>query len=278
VFAGPDAWAGTAVNATIAAQDTFGNPVASYTGTVNVTSSDAAAAKPASVTFGSSDNGSRVVAITFNSVGAQTLSATDAAVPATTGTGMQNVHGLLYTNPASGGKVRLVADAASSASVVQLDLVSNVSLFPLQAATADTARNGVFAAGMNLPLDASKVGPDASLLVTTAPTGSTAVLNLGTGTQAKGAAISNGVLYSGISQKRTEAGSTTVRGDVAVRPFPGGASFYYALRLKLVPGATPGTVFDGQSLSMKFRAAVRDRSGSDVFAGPDFAIGKLEVR
>ena len=39
-----------------------------------------------------------------------------------------------------------------------------------------------------------------------------------------------------------------------------------------------GTVFDGAALTTAFRAAVRDRSGSDVFAGPDFVIGKLEVR
>jgi hypothetical protein len=63
-----------------------------------------------------------------------------------------------------------------------------------------------------------------------------------------------------------------------VRPFPGTASFFYSLRLRLTPNAPAGTVFDGQNLGSKFRAAVRDRSGSDVFAGVDFAIGKLEVR
>jgi hypothetical protein len=106
------------------------------------------------------------------------------------------------------------------------------------------------------------------------------VLALGTGTQAKAATLSaaKGVLYSGVSQKRTEAGSTTVRGDVAVRPFPGASSFYYSVRLVLAPGAAVGTVFDGAAPGASFRAAVRDRSGSDVFSGPDFAIGKLEVR
>jgi hypothetical protein len=42
-----------------------------------------------------------------------------------------------------------------------------------------------------------------------------------------------------------------------------------------------GTVFDGQTFATntKFHAAVRDRSGSDVFSGTtDFAIGKLEVK
>jgi hypothetical protein len=144
-------------------------------------------------------------------------------------------------------------------------------------------RNGVFAAGMNLPLDASKVGPDATLLRTTAPAPSTAVLVLGSAPQAVGAALSNGVLYSGISQKRFDttagAGANNRRGDVTLRPFPGTNSFYYSLRLKLTPGATPGTVFDGQALASNFRAAVRDRSGTDVYSGvADFSIGKLEVR
>ena len=36
---------------------------------------------------------------------------------------------------------------------------------------------------------------------------------------------------------------------------------------------------DGQALASNFRAAVRDRSGTDVFSGvADFSIGKLEVR
>lgn len=285
-FPGSDAWAGTAVNAAIKAQDAFGNPVTGYTGTVTLTSSDSAiSGKPASITFAPADAGAKTVAVTFNSIGLQTLTATDAAAPAITGTGTQTVHGLVYTNPASGGKVRLILDAAaSSASLVQLDLVSNTTLFPLTLGTADTVRNGVFAAGMNLPLDTTKVGADTTLLVTTPPTGSTNILSLGSGTLAKGAAINGttGILYSGVSQKRIDttagASSNNMRGDVAVRPFPGNTSFYYSLRLRLTPNAPAGTVFDGQAFASTFRAAVRDRSGSDVFSGPDFAIGKLEVK
>ena len=285
MFNNSDAWAGSPSDATVTAQDSFANRVPTYAGTVAFTSSDAAANRPANVSFGAADDGQKTVSVTFNTIGGQTLTATDTVVPATTGTGTTNVHGLLYTNPPSGGRLRLVANASSNFSVVQLDLVSNTSLFPLTLGTNDTVRNGVFAAGMNLPLDTTKVGPDATLLRTTVPAtvpASTAVLALGNAPQAVGAAISNGVLYSGISQKRVDttagAGSNNRRGDVAVRPFPGAASFYYSVRLKLTPGAAPGTVFDGQALASSFRAAVRDRSGTDVFAGPDFAIGKLEIR
>ncbi|HEY6910397.1 MAG TPA: hypothetical protein VI356_13555, partial [Myxococcales bacterium] len=237
-FAGAEAWAGTPATATVTAQDKFGNRVTNYTGTVAFTSSDAAASVPANVTFAAADNGQVTVNVTFNTIGAQTFTATDTAAASVTGSGSQTVHGLVYTNPATGGKVRLVANATSNASVVQLDLVSNTSLFPLTAGTNDTVRNGAFAAGMNLPLDSTKVGPDATLLVTTPPTtvpASSAVLNLGAAPQAVGAAIANGVLYSGVSQKRIDAtagpGANNARGDVAVRPFPGAASFYYSLRL-----------------------------------------------
>jgi len=236
------------------------------------------------------------VSIAFNTIGAQSLTATQAGSPATTGTGLQNVHGLVYTAPPPGGKVRLVANASSNASFVQLDLVSNATLvtarsateeagIPNCAATLCSRRNGAFAAGMNLPLDVTKVSADPTLIATAPPAGSVAVLLLGPAPQAVGALINTaaGVLYSGISQKRAEVSgaTTTLRGDANVSPFPGAAGsggFYYSLRLRLIPGAAVGTIFDGANLGPKCRAAVRDRSGSDVFSNPDFAIGKLEVR
>jgi hypothetical protein len=286
---GLDAWAGTAVSATVRAQDAFANRVGDYAGTVTFTSSDGAAARPGNITFAPTDNGQKDVSVTFNTVGPQTLTAADTASALIRGTSSAAaVHGLVYTDPSAGGKVRLVLNgAASSASLVQLDLVSNASLFPSTLGTNDTVRNGAFAAGMNLPLDATKVGPDATLLSITAPPASSAVLNLGSAASARAMAAflsaTNNVLYSGVSQKRVDptaaaAGQPARRGDVAVRPFPGASSFYYSLRLRLTSGAAPGTVFDGQALSSKFHAAVRDRSGSDVFSNADFAIGKLEVR
>jgi len=293
-FPGPDAWAGTAVSATIRAQDSFGNAIANFAGTIAFTTSDNTATPkpPANVTLNGTEGGVTNVAITFNAIGPQSLTATQVGAAATTGTGLQTVHGLVYTAPPAGGKVRLVANATSNASFVQLDLVSNASLQSVRstaveaqlgcAATACSRRNGAFGAGMNLPLDINKVGPDATLISATPPNGSTAVLNLGPAPQAIAALLNttNGVLYSGISQKRAEVsgGVTTLRGDAPVSPFPGASSFYYSLRLRLIPGAAVGTVFDGANLGSKFRAAIRDRSGSDVFGNPDFAIGKLEVR
>ena len=279
-FPGAEAWAGTGVTATVKAQDSFGNAIA-FAGTIAFTSSDAAAALPANVVLNGTEGGIATVPVTFNSVGLQTLTATDTAAAATTGTGTQTVHGLVYTDPATGGKVRLVRNAGSSASTVTLDLVSNATLFAVSAGGANI-RNGVFAAGMNLPLDATKVAPGTSLITTTAPVGSSAALNLATGAagspRAVAAAINatTSVLYSGVSQKRT-ANNGAQTGDASLRPFPGVASYYYSLTLKLVPGARPGVIFDGQNLGPKFHAAVRDHSGSDIFQNADFSIGRLEI-
>ena len=297
-FAGPEAWAGTPRPVTVQAQDAAGTPIANYAGTIVFSSSDTAAALPASVTLVGTEGGHATANVTFNSIGVQTFTAKDSANATRTGTAFQTVHGLSYTNPAMGGKVRLILNAAAStASVVQLDLVSNTSLFPLgvtdplnsSRVLPSSVRNGVFAAGMNLPLDTTKVGPDAQLLRVAPP--ASAILSLGLAPQAVGAAFANGILYSGISQKRYDltvnctpsCTNDSMRGDVPVRPFPGATSptIYYSLRLKLTPGAPAGTIFDGQALASdkRFRAAARDRSGLDVFSGTtDFAIGRLEMR
>jgi len=294
---GAEAWAGTPRPVTVQAQDAAGTPI-TYIGTILFSSSDAAASLPASVTLLGTEGGRATVNVTFNTIGLQTFTAKDSVVATKTGTAFQLVHGLVYTDPAIGGKVRMVLNAAgSNASVVQLDVVSNTSLFTLGLADPlnssrvlpSSVRNGAFAAGMNLPLDTSKLGPDRQLLVLPPP--ASAILSLGASPLAAGAAIANGVLYSGISQKRFDLTLTCtglcsgtndhLRGDVQVRPFPGANSLYYSLRLKLTSGAAPGTVFDGQALATnaRFHAAVRDRSGSDVLSGTaDFAIGKLEVK
>jgi hypothetical protein len=295
-FQGSEAWAGTPRTATVQAQDANGKPITTYTGTIVFSSSDPLASLPPSVIVAQADAGRTTVNVTFKTIGLQTFTAKDSGVATETGTAFQLVHGLVYTDPPIGGRVRMILNAAAStASVVQLDLVSNASLFTLGIADPQSTgqvllssvRNGAFAAGMNLPLDGSKIGPDTPLLVLAPP--ATAILSLGAAPQAIGATLANGVLYSGISQKRFDASlncrlpctNDHLRGDVQARPFPGANSLYYSLRLRLTPNAAAGTVFDGQALASntKFRAAVRDRSGSDVFAGTaDFAIGKLEVK
>ena len=61
----------------VAAVDDAGRPVSTYTGTVTLTSSDAAATLPAAYTFTASDRGVKVFDVTLPTTGSQTVSAGD---------------------------------------------------------------------------------------------------------------------------------------------------------------------------------------------------------
>jgi hypothetical protein len=264
--------AGAPQSATVRAQDAFGNAIVGYNSTVQFSSSDGVAVLPANFAFtGGEANSTTTVGVTFNTVGSQSFTATQSGAPATTGSAATTVHGFVYTNPPSAfGKVQLIVNsAASNASVVQLDLIANFTTF------ITGARNGAYSAGMNLPLDPTRAMADTTLLLE--PATAIRVLNTGSAPKAVAASLvstgpSTAVLYSGISQKHAGAGAVTT--DAAITF---GRTFY-SVRLRLPATAAVGTVFDGNSLPVTFRAAVRDRSVSDVVSQADFAIGKLEVR
>lgn len=247
-----DVNAGIATNGSVAAQDAFGNPVISYAGTVNLTSTDPAASLPATVRVA---EGHAVFPVTFATMGAQTVSAAD-SVASISGSAGVRVHGLVYTDPAQpSAAVTLVLNAAASnAHAVQLDLV------------ARRAVGAGFAVGMNLPADGSRVVLHPTPLV------DGNVFDPGLPPKAEAVRLTGGVLYSGVSQKAGGAGGG--KGDVAIAA--GGT--YYSIRLALAASATPGTVFDGSAPMPGFRAAVRDLLGNDAVSQRDFAVGKLEVR
>jgi hypothetical protein len=77
---------GTPFNFSLTAKDPFGNVATSYRGTVAFTSSDGSAAKPANYTFGAGDNGIHVFSATLNTLGGQTLTATDSVNSSITNT------------------------------------------------------------------------------------------------------------------------------------------------------------------------------------------------
>lgn len=248
-----DVNAGVATTGSVAAQDAFGNPVSSYAGTVNLASSDSAATIAATARVA---EGHALFPVTFATMGAQTVSATDSAIASLAAAANVRVHGLVYTDPAqSNPAVKLVLNAAvSNAHLVQLDLVA---ARPVPAG---------FAAGMNLPADSSRV----SLFPVPLLEGN--VFDPGAPPKAEIVRLAGGVLYSGLSQKAGGAGGG--KADVAVAA--GGT--YYSVRLVLAASATPGIVFDGSSPVRGFRAAVRDLLGNDTVSQRDFAVGKLEVR
>jgi hypothetical protein len=68
---------GVAFNLTITAQDKYGNTTPTYIGTIHITSTDGAAVLPANYTFLSTDNGVHTFSVTLNTVGTQTVKATD---------------------------------------------------------------------------------------------------------------------------------------------------------------------------------------------------------
>ena len=78
--------AGTAQTFTVTAQDAYANLVASYRGTVRLTSSDRQASLPANYTFTSTDNGVHVFTATLKTAGLQSLVATDTTNSTITGT------------------------------------------------------------------------------------------------------------------------------------------------------------------------------------------------
>ncbi|TMQ05212.1 MAG: hypothetical protein E6J91_41190 [Deltaproteobacteria bacterium] len=268
--------------------DLFDNALPAYAGTVSFASSDtgAGASTPANIVFTGGEGGVATTSATFVTVGTQTLTATASGGQGPSSAAAK-VHGLVYTPPDT-GRIRLVANAArSSAQVIQLDLVANErlersSLFTIRITTSPTTSNtvlaspGSFAMGMNLPLDTTRITGDTTLLTAgdalvyanpsttpTTPTAPFSVARLG----------SDHVLYTAVSMKRA-ANLPMLTQAIEVQA----NQVFYSVRLKLTPGGTTGTVFDGAQPLATYRASVRDQFGDDFIQQSDIGIGKLEIR
>jgi hypothetical protein len=90
--------AGTPSDLTITATDAFGNVASAYTGTVHLTSNDPQAALAPDIAFVVGDNSTKTVpgAVNLKTVGTRSVTVTDVAAPATTGS-----LGGITVNPAS---------------------------------------------------------------------------------------------------------------------------------------------------------------------------------
>lgn len=262
-----DANSGYPVDVGVAVKDLFDNAIPTYTGTVSFTSTDtgSGAAVPADITFTGTEGGATTTTATFATIGTQTLSATATGTPQGLGSAAARIHGLVYTAPAT-GKVRLVANSAqSNAQTIQLDLVANERL---EVSTFNFGGPGSFSAGMNLPLDTTRVGAGSPLFERGT------ALPAGTGVPASvGMLGADHVLYTGVSRKRVTGTAIGLQNtDVAA------GQVFYSVRLKLTKNGAVGTVFDGAQPTAMFRAAVRDQFGDDFVGQSDFGIGKLEIR
>jgi protocatechuate 3,4-dioxygenase beta subunit len=260
-----DANSGYPVSVGVAVKDLFDNAIPTYTGTVSFASTDSGsgAAVPADINFTGTEGGATTTSATFVTIGTQTLSATATGTPQGLGSAAARIHGLVYTPPAT-GKVRLIANSAqTSAQTIQLDLVANERL-----EVGIFGGPGSFSAGMNLPLDTTRVGAGNPLFArgTALPAGNGVPASVGV-------LGPDHVLYTGVSRKRVTGTAIGVQ-DTDV---PAGQVFY-SVRLKLTQNGAVGTVFDGAQPTAMFRAGVRSQFGDDFVGQSDFGVGKLEIR
>jgi FG-GAP-like repeat/Abnormal spindle-like microcephaly-assoc'd, ASPM-SPD-2-Hydin len=103
--------AGSTLSVTLTALTAGGNTDIAYDGTVHFTSSDAHAVLPADYTFLGSDNGTHVFAVTPQTSGAQSLTATDA------GTSSLQASQSITESPAAAATVSATAGSGQSAGV-----------------------------------------------------------------------------------------------------------------------------------------------------------------
>lgn len=165
---------------------------------------------------------------------------------------------LVYTDPAAGGKIRLVKNAASTATTVVLDLVTS------------TALTG-WATGFNLPIDTTRVGLNATPIVKGAG------LDPGSAPAAMKAAVPasgplKGMLVSGLSQKAAGTGAAAADATLA------SGTVLYSIKLDLIASAPTGVVFDGTAGGFTLPSGgLRDKAGQAVAGPADVLIGKLEI-
>jgi hypothetical protein len=163
----------------------------------------------------------------------------------------------VYTDP-TGGKLRLVKNAASTATTAVLDLV-----------VGDTAQTG-YSAGFDLPLDDTKVKLEgltagAALNPGSAPVAAKAVLPT--------AGPLKGVLVAAQSQKASGTGAVTA--DTALTK----GAVIFTVTLDLLDTSAPGVVFDGTAAGFVLKSGgLLGKTGTAVVAPTDLKIGKLEVQ
>ena len=156
--------AGTAFNITVKATDSANNVIASYTGTVHFTSSDAQAVLPANSTL---TNGTGSFSVTLKTAGAQSITATDTAASSVTGTSSA-----ITINPGPVASFSIAAPPAAttgisfSATVNAVDTYANVATsysgtvhFSSSDAQAVLPANSALASGTgNFPISLKTLG------------------------------------------------------------------------------------------------------------------------
>ena len=204
-----DANSGYAVNVGVAVKDLFDNAIPAYAGTVTFVSTDAGtgAATPAPITFAGTEGGVATASATFVTIGAQTTV------------------GERHRQPAGGRQLggprprprlhRARYTAASAWSPTRRRRTRNTCSSIWSPTSGSRSRQffgggpGSFSAGMDLPLDTTRVGAGAPLFA------AGNALPLGTGVPAAlGMLAGDHVLYTAVSRKRVAGTIFTQVADV----------------------------------------------------------------
>jgi hypothetical protein len=165
--------------------------------------------------------------------------------------------GLVYSDPPSGGALRLVKNRAATAKSMKLDLV-----------VGDAPITG-YSTGFDLPLDAAKVKlgtftPGTALAPGMAPVAASALI------PADGPLA--GTLVTGQSQKAAGAGAVAT--DTVLAP----KTVLYTIEILAVEPLVEGVVFDGTAKDFVLPSGgLRSKAGLTIVTPGQVAIGKLEL-
>ena len=121
--------AGATGNVTVSACDAYGNVATGYIGTVSLTSSDPLAVLPSSYTFSAVDAGQHRFAVTLETAGTQSITATDTAADGVTGSDSS-----IAVKPAAAATLKVAgypssdtAGATGEVTVTAFDTYGNVA-------------------------------------------------------------------------------------------------------------------------------------------------------
>ena len=130
--------AGTAGNFTVTAQDTGGNTITTYIGTVHFTSTDSHAILPADYTFVAGDHGTHTFSATFDTAGNQSVTATDTVTATITGT-----QGGITINPSNATQISVETAPTGSGTIVSAQNLTSGNSITAYVVTRDQYGNFV---------------------------------------------------------------------------------------------------------------------------------------
>jgi hypothetical protein len=119
---------GSSNNVTVSALDVVGDVDPDFTGTVTITSSDPAAALPATYTYTASDNGVHTFAITLNTSGTRTITATSGSTVGIQ-TGIYVDNALWLVNASGGTAARLGESGVAAFTTSAIGAPSSIAKF-----------------------------------------------------------------------------------------------------------------------------------------------------